>query len=482
MAIEIHDNVSPRIARSLKAFSESLRELSSNIIVQTMEIKQLPTEEGLILEAIYQRDGETYSLRRVDQEITDPRYTSEDWERRHREMTRRAVLEMTGIRPAWGILTGVRPGKLYRMLREKRFASQEIVKKLVEEYCLEPSKAQLLREVGEAQESYLGFHPSEIGVYLGVPFCPTRCRYCSFASHPLGTHGHLVKPFVEAVLKEVDYMANLCHELGWTVKALYVGGGTPTAISAEDLRGILLALRRFPLSDAMEFTVEAGRPETITESHLNACVEAGVNRISVNPQTLHDTTLCRIGRSHTVDQVLRAVDAVRRVNIPTLNMDLIAGLPGEDLLMMAESLAGVVRCEPENITVHTLAPKRAAEWIEGEFITDLSEAELAMGLENMGRTIRQRGFLPYYLYRQRRILADQENIGYSLPGKESLYNIWMMEETRTIVGLGGGAITKWVHPATGVVERWSNPKCPSTFAQKIEETMQEKAKWLQGHL
>lgn len=482
MTIEIDPRVPPKTTRTIEAFADSLRNLQGSWKVCQMEIDDLPNGAGLTLETNFQRDGEAHRIVLTDEEIVDARYTIEDWDRRRREMARRAILEMTGLRPAWGILTGVRPSKLYRMLRVKGFSPDEITQRLVSQYYLHESKAVLLREVGKAQEVYATYHPSEIGVYLGIPFCPTRCRYCSFASQPLGTHGHLVKPFVRAVLQEITAMAERCREFGWTVRSIYVGGGTPTAISAEELREILLSLRKFPLSEQTEYTVEAGRPETMTDARLKALVDAGVNRISVNPQTMHEATLRKIGRSHTVDDVFRAVDRVRRWMIPTLNMDLIAGLPGEDLEMISQSLAGVIDCRPENITVHTLAPKRAAEWSEEHLLGGLSEEALTLGLEKAGVLIRNRGYHPYYLYRQRRILADQENIGYSLPGQESLYNIWMMEETRTILGLGGGAITKWVHPKTGFVERWANPKCPATFAQQIEATILEKAKWLKGHL
>lgn len=480
MGIEISDDISPPIARSLNAFAESLRGFQKFLRIYRMELQN--TRVGIMLNADFQNQTGIHQLRQMDEEITDPRYIEDDWERRGRELVRRSILEMTGLRPAWGILTGVRPGKLYRTLQSKEFNPEEIVKRLVDIYWLDPSKAELLREVGEAQSPYTKYHPREIGVYLGIPFCPTRCRYCSFASHPLGTHGHLVKPFVEAVIKETLFMANQCQELGWRVKTVYVGGGTPTSIPAEDLRSILFALREFPMTEDVEFTIEAGRPETIDDLRLQACTDAGINRISVNPQTLHDSTLQRIGRNHSVDDIFRAVDRVRQFNIPTLNMDLIAGLPGEDLEMIDQSLAGVLRCHPENITIHTLAPKRAAEWREKHLSESISDEELAYGLDNIRSRVHKEGFHPYYLYRQRRILADQENIGYSLPGQESLYNIWMMEETRTIMGLGGGAITKWVHPVTGVVERWSNPKCPATFTQQIAAAMQEKAKWLKGHL
>lgn len=452
------------------------------IIWRSLDITALPSKSGLHLMALLCIDGNECRIELDDTEIAESRYQNDDWQRRRREMVRLLVLEALKIELPWGILTGIRPCKLYHKMRHKGFVQREIMEQMEKVQLLSRAKFELLSEVGEAQIPFISPVPKGIGLYIGIPFCPTRCRYCSFASRPLHNHGHLVAGFLQALADEIRYFAGFCREMGWTVESVYIGGGTPTALTPGELDLILREIMGFPLKDSLEYTVEAGRPETILPAHLDVFRRWGVNRISVNPQTMHDKTLTRIGRAHSVDDVFRAVERVRKSEIPVLNMDLIAGLPGETVEDMDLSLHEVLKIAPENITLHTLAPKRAAEWRGEDFSDVLPEVELADWLNTASDWIRTGGWRPYYLYRQRRIMANQENIGYALPGYESLYNIWIMEECRTILGLGGGAVTKWVDSATGFIDRRSNPKCPATFTQRALTEMAEKAKWLKGYL
>lgn len=418
-----------------------------------------------------------------DEEIKDPRYRRRDFEVRKKEVLRRAVFQLLtrlGRDPVpWGILTGVRPTKIYHYLRDKGFSPSEVRKRLETVYALSPEKARLLAEVGETQRPFIIPNPKKVGVYVGIPFCPTRCDYCSFAAYPLATHGHLLKGFLEALSFEIREMGEACRNSGYRVDCLYLGGGTPTVLSHGQLAEILFCLvKNLPLEENCEFTVEAGRPETLDLRKLKILKELGVNRVSVNPQTMNDRTLELIGRRHSTKQVEEAVSLLRKVGIPCLNMDLIMGLPGEGIKDWENTLAKVESFAPENLTVHTLAPKRAAAWDFGKIREETGEETLAGWLEEAACRLRGAGYHPYYLYRQRRILAEQENTGYSRKGWEGLYNILMMEERRTILGMGGGAMTKWIDPETLKVERTPNPKCPATYKGRVKELVKEKVRLL----
>jgi oxygen-independent coproporphyrinogen-3 oxidase len=415
-----------------------------------------------------------------DREIMDSRYTPEDRRQRLKERIRLGVIRVVGKylgkEPAWGILSGVRPTKIFHYLRDKGFTPGEVRERLTTVYGLSPEKAGLLVEVGSGQERF--FRPRNfIGVYVGIPFCPTRCRYCSFAAVSLETHRHLVAGFLSALRREIEATAALCRQYGLTAESIYVGGGTPTSLEEDAFAAVLQWLvRAFGSGQLREFTVEAGRPETVTQAKLEAMLQAGVQRISVNPQTMLQRTLDSIGRAHTVEQVIDAVALVKKTSL-TLNMDLILGLPGENGADFSGSLTEVVRMQPDNITIHTLAPKRAAGWRRDFASLDLARDEDlaaagARALEDLGHT----GFHPYYLYRQRMILADLENIGFAKPGKESVYNIQMMEERQTILGLGGGAVTKWLVGPEFKIVRHQNPKCPATYRSRLAEDLAEKAR------
>jgi oxygen-independent coproporphyrinogen III oxidase len=418
-----------------------------------------------------------------DTEISDPRYSREDREQRLKELVRLGIINIVGnhlhIKPPWGILSGVRPTKIFHNFRDKGFSVPEIREKLLNIYGLAASKADLLIEIGSKQEKFFKTGRT-VSIYLGIPFCPTRCRYCSFSAVPLGTHGHLVKSFIQSLLQEIEVTGNLCREYRLSVESIYIGGGTPTAIDDQAFLAVITSLAQNfkPVSTGIhpfEFTVEAGRPETITAEKLAIMNNFGVTRVSVNPQTMNPETLALIGRNHTISQVVTAVDSVKKYSRLVLNMDLILGLPGEDRTGFQESLSQVLHFEPQNITIHTLAPKRASEW-RREFKTlELPEEnDLRATSEAAIAEIRFHNLDPYYLYRQRFILADLENIGFAKPGFENYYNIQMMEERQTIFGLGGGAVTKWVVGPDHKVYRHQNPKCPATYGRRLRESIVKK--------
>jgi oxygen-independent coproporphyrinogen-3 oxidase len=421
-----------------------------------------------------------------DQDIVDPRYNSDDRKQRRKELVRLGVITLVGAwlrrRPPWGILSGVRPTKIYHYLRDHGFSAPEIREKLITLYGLAPLKAERLVEIGRRQEKYLippaptlGA-PRLISVYIGIPFCPSRCRYCSFAAVSLETHSHLVKGFINSLVEEIRVIGALCRELNLRVETLYIGGGTPTSLDDESFGRILSQLSlAFRSEVTVEFTVEAGRPETVSPAKLRMMVENGVTRISVNPQSMNQDTLERIGRRHTIAEIYEAVALVRLFPSLLLNMDLILGLPGETGALFAESLEQVLQLQPENITIHTLAPKRAASWRKDFTTLELpEETELATTFERAVDRLCVFNYDPYYLYRQRFILADQENIGFAKPGLECIYNIQMMEERQSILGLGGGAVTKWVVGSDYQIYRDQNPKCPAAYCNLLPERIVKK--------
>jgi oxygen-independent coproporphyrinogen-3 oxidase len=425
----------------------------------------------------------------TDTEITDPRYSHEDREQRRKELIRLGIITVAGrflhCIPPWGILSGVRPTKIFHYYRDQGFSPSEITTKLLDIYGLDPSKAGLVTETGYKQEKF--FKKGRFaGIYIGIPFCPSRCRYCSFSAVPLRTHGHLVKSFIHSLLEEIEATAALIREHGFAIDTIYMGGGTPTAIDDHLFAAILDAIREHLMvrnaymrsvpSEDLEFTVEAGRPETITWEKLQIMADGGVTRVSVNPQTMNPATLERIGRNHTTMQVYDAVRLVQKLPQFSLNMDLILGLPGENGADFMKTLKEIMAFEPHNITIHTLAPKRASEWRKEFNTLELAkEDDLRQAADEAMVRLRAVNYQPYYLYRQRYILADLENIGYAKPGFENIYNIQMMEERETIFGLGGGAVTKWVTSPDHKVFRHQNPKCPATYSQRIAETIVKKA-------
>mgnify|MGYP000843894989 CR=1 FL=1 len=414
-----------------------------------------------------------------DREIQDRCYNESDRKQRLKELIRLGIITVTGKhfgkKPPWGILSGVRPTKIYHFLRDKGFTAAEIREKLLVIYGLSPRKADLLIKVGSLQERYLN-NGEKISVYVGVPFCPTRCRYCSFAAVSLETHGHLVKTFLSALEREIEAMSSLSAEFGWQVESIYLGGGTPSSLDEAAFSKLLdLLTQAFFTSAMVEYTVEAGRPETVTKGKLLAMSRNGVNRISVNPQTMEEATLNEIGRRHSIGDIYKAVAMAREFSEFSLNMDLILGLPGENGGIFLESLRKVMALEPENITIHTLAPKRAAAWRKNFTDLELSRSlDLTEAMERAVGLLEGEQYQPYYLYRQRLILADLENIGFAKPKQESVYNIQIMEERQTILGLGGGAVTKWVAGPEHMVYRRQNPKCPATYGQRLESEIVKK--------
>ena len=380
-----------------------------------------------------------------------------------------------GQEPPWGALTGVRPVKLPTRCMLAGGTPEQAQAELEGEYRVSPLRAKLAVDCAQASLAVdREVREDQVSLYIGIPFCPTRCAYCSFVSADVGRTLKLVEPYLEAVLEEVEYTGRVLRESGLSIHSLYVGGGTPTTLSAGQLERLFSSARaHLPLETCVEYTVEAGRPDTITREKLEVLRDQGVERISINPQTLEDEVLAAIGRKHSAQDILDAYALAREVGFDSINMDLIAGLPRDSFEGFRRSLEGVLSLKPENITVHTLALKKGSRLMEEGGALPSGE-ETARMLDFSRDTLREAGFLPYYLYRQKYMSGSLENVGWCLPGKESVYNIIMMEELQTVVSIGGGGVTKLVDRKNGRIVRLPNPKYPHDYLSSRDKILAQK--------
>lgn len=389
----------------------------------------------------------------------------------------RSLEEYTGKSPKWGTLTGIRPvklaGELYRRLKDPEKARET----LLTEYLLSPEKRDLIWDILKYQERTAG-RPAErtISLYVGIPFCPTRCLYCSFASNQ--AEREEMDRYMAALHTEISAAAEESARCGISPESVYIGGGTPTSLDAESLEDLLgLIKESFDMKMIREFTVEAGRPDTITEEKLEVIKAAGADRISINPQTMKEETLRIIGRSHTVDDIYRAFELAGRAGFRSINSDLIAGLPGEDAEDFSRSLKAVAELGADNITLHTLAVKRASRLKEADETYNYRNEDLVYEMLSEGRAqLSGRGYLPYYLYRQKHTSGNTENIGYCTGDRISIYNIRIMEEAQSVLALGAGAISKIYFPEENRLERVANVTNYQIYTDRIDEMIERKRK------
>lgn len=384
-----------------------------------------------------------------------------------------AAMKIRKINLPWGVMCGIRPAKNVRILLEEGYGDRDIEEIFKNIYEVSDEKIKLAHMVAKNEEKLLSdIGKNSVSIYIGIPFCPTRCLYCSFVSTDIHTSGKYMSEFVEKLLIEIDKAAEIIEKLGMYAENIYIGGGTPTTLSAQQLEMIFERLHRhFDFSKIKEFTLEAGRPDTITEEKLIAAKNGGVNRISINPQTMNDITLKKVGRSHTPDMVRKCFSDARKAGFDNINMDLIAGLPGETVEMFKKSLDEVIELDPENITVHSMCIKRAADLKQRiKRLTDAEEMNnmLSYTQKRMNETKRE----PYYMYRQKNSSGNLENVGYAKKGFMSTYNVNIMEEKQTIIALGGGGSTKLV--MGNRIERIFNFKDPLEYIRRFDEILSKK--------
>lgn len=378
----------------------------------------------------------------------------------------RLMRQLFDIETPWGSLTGIRPTKLYRDLTNDGFDAEQFFR---ETYDVSMQKAELAKQICNVQKSVIrSVQPKDIDIYIGIPFCKTRCLYCSFASELVGK-GDLLSKYLDILKEDIRSGGELVRMGGFHVRSIYFGGGTPTVLDCDQMRDILeFTAATYGKLDSLECTVEAGRPDTITREKLMCMKTFGVKRISVNPQTMNDATLQRVGRTHSVADTIRIFHMAKEIEFESINMDLIAGLPGETIEDFQHSLAEVQKLAPDNLTVHSLAIKRSSLLKAHMDEYEMAPAQDVETMIEMGRQAAQDlGLNPYYMYRQKYMSGNLENVGYAKPGRICIYNVDMMEETTSILAHGAGAMIKRVFHAESRIERIPNPKDVPTYAEKL---------------
>lgn len=384
---------------------------------------------------------------------------------------------MSDILTPWGILTGIRPVKIaYKLLKTGKTPA-ETVEYFINEYGASREKAELAVRVARVEMPIIdSMDEKGISIYIGIPFCPTRCLYCSFVSNSVASSAKLIPEYLQCLKREIAYTADIIRQNKNVIESVYIGGGTPTTLSTDQLRFLFDSIfTEFDLSNNKEFTVEAGRPDTITAEKLQAIKDFGIDRISINPQSMNSETLKIIGRNHTPDDIRKAYHLARECGIDCINMDIIAGLPGETVDMFKYTVEEVEKLNPENTTVHTMSIKRSSKLNETLGNYDLTDGNKVAEMVDFSiKTITSSGKNPYYLYRQKNMLGNLENVGYAKPGFESLYNIYIMEEVQTIISLGCGGVTKTVDRETDRIERIFNVKEPKDYIERIDEMLHRK--------
>ena len=375
----------------------------------------------------------------------------------------------------WGTLVGIRPVKRVVKMLSSGMTDIEVGKILKDEFEVSDKKIDLALSIANTELRLISSIPKNaVSLYIDIPFCPSKCVYCSFASMPVSEMQHFIEPYLNALFEELDTIKKIIDDLGLSVLSVYIGGGTPTSILSIELDNLLYKIEKnFDLSTCREFTIEAGRPDTITKAKLEVMKNHNVDRISINPQSMNDKTLSVIGRKHSVEQIYTAYDLARSMGFKCINMDVIAGLPQETLPEFMNTIDKVIDLAPENITVHTMSIKRAARLNQNGDFTGLPVNTVVDEMVDYAHLkLKENSYAPYYLYRQKNILGDLENTGFFRGNTEGIYNICMMEEIQTVISAGVGAVTKLVKD--GNIERIFNVKDVREYIKRADEMRKRK--------
>lgn len=435
--------------------------------LKIIEEAEIPPKEDYIYTAL---DGDEITVKaKIDGKYAEAKRTAENDHARNMELAVFGVLtEILSIRPKWGVLTGIRPVKLAMQLHDMGLSEEEIRKKLKEERLVSDEKLDLLLTTMEHElEIRASSRPNSVSLYISIPFCPSRCSYCTFTSHSVEKAAKLIPQYVELLCDELKDIAVLIDEIGLHLETVYMGGGTPTVLTAKQLDRVLSTVNEsFDMTGVRELTVEAGRPDTITAEKLAVLKKNGVGRISINPQTMDDEVLAAIGRKHTAEDVKNAFALAKTFGFDSINMDLISGLPGDNMEKFRKTIAEVIAMNPDNITLHTLTVKHGAN------LAPMAQSVFAATADAMNEyaygEFAKAGYFPYYLYRQKGTVDNLENVGFCKPGKEGIYNIFIMDETHTILSAGAGGVTKMKAPYDKKIERIFNFKYPYEYIERFE--------------
>ena len=385
----------------------------------------------------------------------------------------------------WGILTGIRPVKIVHALLDEGKDEEYIKEKLKEDYYIKDDKIELALNIAKRERQFIyPIDENKVSLYVGIPFCPTRCYYCSFPANPVDKFGGKKPLYVEKLLQEARGVAELLRDNNKEIETLYIGGGTPTTLSPEEMDTLIKGLyKEFDLSKIKEFTVEAGRPDTINREILEVLKKHGVDRISINPQTMNDETLQKVGRKHSVNDIIECFQLARELGFDNINMDIILGLVDENLEMVENTLKQIEKLSPESLTVHTLAVKRTSKLKENIDDYELTQFdEMTKMIDLSMKYAKKMGLNPYYMYRQKHMLGNLENIGYAKEGYECIYNIQIMEERQSNIALGAGSITKFVYTDENRIERVENVKNLEQYIDRVDEMINRKYEEVQKNV
>ncbi len=456
-----------------------------NFVISRLEKDASGNDRAVVQGKIHGKIAEHQRTVKIPDKRLGSREQALAYDKHQREALRSCLFlvlrELTGKMPVWGIFTGIRPVKIVQNMLEASMSYEEIFQVLTEEKFLEKDKARLLIDIAKEERRLI--YPLEqraVNIYISIPFCPSRCYYCSFPSNDLYRKDGEVQQYLTKLIKELQASIKIINQKNIKVNTLYVGGGTPSILNRhqfEELFDVLQELEGY--SRLKEITVEAGRPDTFSVEVLQCLKDYGVQRISLNPQTMNEETLVAIGRKHSPEQIHQAYDMIRRVGFESVNMDLIIGLPGETSHSLDHTLQEIAKLQPENLTVHTLAIKTNSYFKEHQDLLTLGEEGVLKMLDKVEDFTKEHDYTPYYMYRQKNMLGNFENVGYSKKGRESLYNMKIMSEKETILGFGAGAVSKVVNLKTDEVQRVPNIKGLGHYMDRIEEALEKKEEILE---
>lgn len=460
--------------------SKVIDEDEEGAILATLTVDRVP-DGSLIGKARLMWNGEVYSTEFSETvDDGDEKTKNRQLKRIYSHIFLEALEQATGMQQSWGILTGIRPMKLYHKYRQQGYSKENAIELLMERHRISREKSELLAKIADVQLRTvpdLYDLKKEVSIYIGIPFCPTKCAYCTFPAYAINRKNGRVESFLDGLHEEIREMGKWLKERDMAITTIYFGGGTPTSIEAEEMDALYETMYdSFPgMENVREITVEAGRPDTITPAKIDVLKKWGIDRISVNPQSYTDETLKAIGRHHSVQETIDKFWLSRNMGMKNINMDLIIGLPNEGIEEFKHSLAETEKMQPESLTIHTLSFKRASEMTRNKDKYKVADRETVEQMMKLGEQWNAaNGYEPYYLYRQKNILGNLENVGYAKSGEESIYNIVIMEEVQTIIGVGCGASSKFIDPETGKITQYYNPKDPAAYILTFEDSIEKK--------
>ncbi|MGL5756176.1 MAG: coproporphyrinogen dehydrogenase HemZ [Paraclostridium sp.] len=470
------------VAELLKLFTTQFRFINGNDVFENILINEISVEKDQIKSTTKYYENKVLKILK-DECFETELLNEEDIKKKTKTIIKRSMFkvldELFDTYVPWGILTGIRPVKIVHNLLDLGLSEDEIRKNLKSNYLIKDEKIDLALDIAKRERVFIyPIDKNKISLYVSIPFCPTRCVYCSFPSNPMKQFGHLRDHYVKALIEEIKGLAKILKDTKKEIETLYIGGGTPTTLDADQLDFLIKALfKELDLTTIKEFTVEAGRPDTITKEKLEVMKNHNVTRISINPQTMNDETLVKIGRDHNVNDIVDCFNLARNLGFDNINMDIILGLVDEDIDMVRNTLERIKQLDPESLTVHTLAIKRASELKENLDKYELTRYEemikmIELSMEYAGKM----GLNPYYMYRQKHMLGNLENIGYAKEGFECIYNIQIMEEKQSNLAVGAGAISKYVYVDEDRIERTDNVKNVEIYIDRVEDMIERKVK------